>query len=68
MLYYRGYQIIEYITVHHSRSGHRLGLRGVSVHDELCGVVADLPSVDAAKLWIDVNISKADRMLAKVFA
>ena len=69
MLHYRGYQLIEYVMIHH-RSGSRrvYGGRGVSIRDDLFGVVGDQPSMDDAMRWVDHAIAAADRMLAEVLA
>ena len=69
MFYYRGYQLIEYVMIHHRPGSSRVyGGRGVSIRDDLYGVVGDQPSMDTAKDWVDRNIAIADRMLEKALA
>ncbi len=68
MLEYRGFQLIEYVTVHHRNHGRFYGGHGVSVHDNLYGIISDHPTMAAAKRWIDRQIDKADMMLERTLA
>jgi hypothetical protein len=60
---YKGFSLIEFVTVHPPC---RAGRHGISVHDELVGVVSDHPTIELAKLWIDQQIQLADGLLAEL--
>jgi hypothetical protein len=60
MLKYRGFQLIETVTVHPPC---RAGQTGVSVRDDVIGIIGEARDMVQARFWIDQSMALATEML-----